>query len=143
MDTREIKEAAKEFVEGVSEVVESVENAEVVDGEVSENTGEDKKKGPQGSMKSGKAATTAVTQDESKVPTIEIMQIQIATQVKNEIRVLEKEMRSLQSGSKFNPKKLSDTVSRIRNLRDILANLAHVAAETVKGWWLEFVGGAR
>lgn len=142
VDNREIKEASKEFIEGIGEVVDSVENAEVSDGEVSENTGEDKKKGPQGSMKTGKAQAVKKDDDGVKVPSIEIMQIQIATQIKNEIRVLEKEMRSL-SGSRFNPMKLNATVSRIRNLRDILSNLAHVTLETVKGWWMDFVKTAR
>ena len=143
LDTREITEASKEFIEGVGEVVDSVENAEVVDGEVGESAGEDKKKGPQGSMKKGQATTQVVKKDDAAPPSIEIMQIQIATQVKNEIRVLEREMRSLQSGSKFNPMKLNATVSRIRNLRDILANLAHVAADVVKDWWMEFVKTSR
>ncbi len=141
LDTREINEASKEFIEGVGEIVDSVEDSEVSDGEVSENTG-NKNKGSQGSMKTGKATQTAAT-DDTAPPSIEIMQIQIATQIKNEIRVLEKEMRSLQSGSKFNPMKLNATVSRIRNLRDILSNLAHVAAETVMGWWKEFVKTSR
>lgn len=143
LDSKEIKEASKEFVEGIGEVVDSVENAEISDDNVSENTGEDKKKGPQGSMKTGKAQAVTKDDDDVKVPSIEIMQIQIATQIKNEIRVLEKEMRSLQSGSRFNPMKLNATVSRIRNLRDILSNLAHVTLETLKGWWMDFVKTGR
>jgi len=139
LDNREIKEASKEFIEGVSEVVDSVENAEVVDGEVSEGAGEDKKKGPQGSIKKGQATTQVVTKDDSQPPSIEIMQIQIATQIKNEIRSLEREMKILQSGSNFNPMKLNATVSRIRHLRDILSNLAHVTFDIVKGWWMDFV----
>jgi len=139
-ESKEIKEASKEFIEGVGEIVETAEGGEVTDGNVGENMGEDKKSGPQGSMKGG-AGGQAVVKKIVKEPSIEIMQIQISTQIKHEIRVLEKEMKALQSGRHFNPMKLNLTVSKIRGLRDILANLAHVAAETVKTWWNEFVKG--
>ncbi len=130
-ESREVRETSKEFVEGVSEVVESVET-----GEVSEKTGEDKKKGPQGKFPSGGgAAQTKVQLQPLSLPRIEVMQIQIATAIKKEIAVLEKE--AVRVSDK--PFALSEVVGKIRDLRNILSNLTHLTFEALKGLWMKFV----
>ena len=131
---KEIKETSQEFVEGVSEVVEGT--AEFVEGEVGEVAREGKKKAPVTGIKGGGAIKT---DSRGVPPTIEIMRIQIATQVKNEIRILEKEAAKLMSAGKFNPSKLNGVVAKIRELKDILANLAYATKETLKSWWMKFV----
>ncbi len=129
-DSRELREASKEFVEGVSELVENVETSEV-----SEKTSEDKKKGPQGDQLPIKRGGIKVQLPPLILPKIEIMQIQIATAIKREIMVLEKEAVRVSD----NPFALTTVVGKIRTLKDILANLTHVTFETLKGWWMKFV----
>jgi|WetSurMetagenome_2_1015567.scaffolds.fasta_scaffold200570_2 hypothetical protein len=138
---REIRETSRGFLEGVSEVVENAEVAEVSEGDVSENVKEQKKSAPAAGMKSSGAATAATSESEAP-PSIEIMRIQIATQVKNEIRQLEKEAaKMLKNPSSFSAFKLNGMVSKIRELKEILAGLAYATVETMKGWWTKFVKG--
>ena len=129
-DSRELRETSREFVEGVSEVVESVESSEI-----SEKTGEDKKKGPQGQFPQKGGGQVQVTLQKLILPRIEVMQIQIATAIKKEIVVLEKEAKKVVD----NPFALTAVVAKIRQLRDILGNLTHATFETLKGWWMQFV----
>jgi hypothetical protein len=136
---KEIHEKSKEFVEGVSEVVEGVEMAESADSNVGEKAGEGKNRSPASGMKS--AGTTSTTTTQTAEPTIEVMQIQIATQVKKEIRLLEKEASKIMSSGQFAPYKLNGIIAKIRELKDILANMAYAAAETIKDWWVRFVKG--
>lgn len=130
-DNGALRQASKEFVEGVSELVESVESKEV-----SESTGEDKKKGPQGQMpaKGGAAAIKAAIKP-LVLPGIELMQIQIATAIKKEIIVLEKMAEKV----KDKPFALTGIVAKIRELNYILHNLAHATFESLKNWWMKFV----
>ncbi len=128
--SRELREASKEFVEGVAEVVEGAES-----GEVSEATGEDKKKGPQGGFPVKGGAGIQVQLKQLVIPGIEVMQIQIATAVHKEIAVLEKEAAKVSD----NPFALSGVVGKIRELKYIVANLTHVTFETLKSWWMRFV----
>jgi hypothetical protein len=134
---KEIEKASREFVEGVSEVVEGAEGAETVAGEVGEKSGEGKKKASEKGIGGAAGTVTPV----SGPPTIEIMCIQISTQIKKEIRMLEKEVKLLKKRGNFNAAKLNGVVAKIRELRDILANLAYVSVETLKGWWKKFVEG--
>lgn len=141
-ESKEIKETSKEFVEGVSEVVETTEAAEFAEGNVSEKAGEDKKKVSGGSLKRGTAVTGGAVAAMVDAPPIEMMQSQIAAMVKKEIRVLEKEAKKMMSNpGSFSPFKLNGILTKIRQLKDILANLGYAAAETVKDWWLKFVKG--
>jgi hypothetical protein len=137
---REIKEKSQEFIEGVSEVVEGVESVETT-GEVAEELGEGKKKAPSAGGKGGTQGVQNLLEQISP-PSIDIMRIQVATQIKNEIRILEKEVvRLMRSNASFHPFKLNKVVSKIRELKDILSGLAYATAETIKGWWMKFVRG--
>ncbi len=129
-ESREVRETSKEFVEGVSEVVESVES-----GEVAEKTREDKKKGPQGQFPQKGGTKVQVQLPPLFIPRIEVMQIQIATAIKKEIAVLEKEAERVSD----NPFALSSVVGKIRELRNMLSDLTHVTFETLKSWWMKFV----
>jgi hypothetical protein len=138
-ESKEISEKSREFVEGVSEVVEGAETAETT-GEIAEGISEGKKKAPTGGTKSGTTGSAAVSKEIP--PSIEIMRIQVATQIKKEIRILEKEAAKLMKGTGgFHPFKLNMVVSRIRTLSDILSGLAYATAETMKNWWMKYVKG--
>ena len=139
-ESKEIKEKAGAFKEGLSEVVDMSEVAEVSDDEVSEQTGEDKKRGPQGKIKTGKAAAVKKI---FTIPSVEVMQTQIATRVKKEIAVLTHEAEKLANAGKhdFSPFHLNEVLGKIRRLREILSALAYASAESIKNWWLEFVKG--
>jgi hypothetical protein len=129
-ESREVKETSREFVEGVSEVVESVENAEVA-----ERTGEDKRKGPAGGIPVKAAGNIQFKVPTLVLPRIEVMQIQISTEIKAEIAGLEKEAMRVQD----NPFALTMAVGKIRYLRDILSNLSHATFETIKALWMKYV----
>jgi len=132
-DSKELQETSREFVEGVSEVVGDIES-----GEIAEKTGEDKKSGPQGQFPQKKDGKVQVEIKPLVLPTIEVMQIKIATAIKKEIVVLEQEAKKVED----NPYKFSETIGKIRNLRGILSELTHVTFETLKNWWMEFVNKA-
>jgi len=136
---KEILEQSRQFVEGVGEVVEGVEVAETT-GEIAENLGESKKKVAGGGFTvNQQQQVVGATQT---LPSIEIMRIQVSTQIKKEIRMLEKEAnRLMRSPGGFHPFKLNTIVAKIRTLRDILASLADVTADALKGLWLKFVKG--
>ena len=130
-DHRALRETSKEFVDGVSELVDSVES-----GEVAEHIGEDKKKGPQGGFPViGAGATIKAALKPLVLPGIELMQIQIGTAIKKEILVLEKMAEKVAD----KPFALTGIVAKIRELNYILHNLAHATFETIKGWWMKFV----
>ena len=128
-----LKETSKEFIEGVAEVVGET-------GEVSEEVKEGKKVGPATSMGGGAAGDTTVTPKAVFFPKIELMQGQIAKAIRHEIENLEKEARKMTSNPmEFKPYALNGVVSKIRELKEILANLTHVTMETLKTWWLKYV----
>jgi len=128
--SREVRETSKEFVEGVSEVVEGVESDEV-----GEKIGEGKKKGPQAQFPQKDGKKKSFQLQPLILPRIEVMQIQIATAIKKEIAVLKEEAKHV----KDKPFELNAVVGKIRDLRNILANLTHVTFETLKNWWMKFV----
>lgn len=128
-ESRELRETSKEFVEGVSEVVESVET-----GEVAERTGEDKKKGPQGRFPGKGVKQVKVELKPIEFPKIEVMQIQIATEIKHEIAMLISEAKKTNS-----PYELSGILGKIRGFRDILSELTHLTIEKLRDLWLKFV----
>ena len=144
VQSREFLEASKNFIEGLSTIVESGETGEVAEfneGNVAEISGEGRKKVSGGSFRGQSGALKK--KKEEQPPSIEIMQIQVATKIEKEIRFLEKEMAKLISGSRanFSPHKLNDVVSRIRSLREILANMVYATAEAIKALWMKYVKG--
>jgi hypothetical protein len=136
---KEIKETSKGFLEGVSEIVEGTEAAEISEGEVSENVKEGKSTSPSAGFKQG-AGNAGEASRKAAEPSIEIMRIQVATQIKQEIRILEKEAaKLLRNPSSFSAFKLNGIIAKIRELKDILSGLAYATVETIKGWWMKFV----
>lgn len=128
-ESRELREASKEFVEGVSEVVESAES-----GEIAEKTSEDKKAGPQGKFPTQAGRPVKLQPPSLVLPRIEVMQIQIAVAVKKEIAVLMEAARVTK-----HPYELTGVLAKIRNLKDILSDLIHAPLETIKSLWMKFV----
>lgn len=143
---KRLNEATKQFVESLEGVVESAENQEVaefVEGNVSETSREGKGKLGQGGQPAG-AATAASGATAVAIPSIEIMQVQVATKIQKEIRVLENEAKRLMAagGGSFSPHQLTQSVAQIRNLREILAGLVYATADALKALWLKYVKGA-
>lgn len=136
--SQELVEKRREFIEGVSEVVEESESAEISGGEISELGGEDKKRAGAGT---GKSSGDVALQSQV-LPELDVMIIQISTKIKKELTVLEKERKKvMKNPTKFSPFKLNEIISRIRELRDILADLAIQTADNVKQLWQRFVKG--
>ena len=134
---KELQKTASEFEEGVSEVADLMNNAEVA-----EKAGEDKKKGPAGTFKTGtaKTSTQAIKPLPLKIPKIDTMQAQISKEIRKQIHALEHEAKKIMMNpTAFSPFKLNGLVGKIRELKYILANLAHATFETLKGWWMKFV----
>lgn len=125
----------------VQEIVHGNEVVEFAEGNVSEDIGEGKNKASSGSLKSTGSQTQAAS-DLKKIviPSLEIMRTQVSVQLKKEIYILEKEAFHIaKSRTKFSSYQLTVSVARIRELKDILANLAYVTVETLKNWWMRFV----
>ena len=128
-----LRETSREFVEGVAEVVGET-------GEVSEEVKEGKKVAPTAGMGGGSDDDGGVAPKAVFFPKIELMQGQIAKAIRHEIETLEKEARKMTSNPmEFKPFALNGVVAKIRELKDILANLTHVTMETLKTWWLKYV----
>lgn len=124
----------------VLNAVEGSEVAEFIEGNISEVIGEDKKKAPQGG-KSGivKSVSESTAKEKTPpVPSVEVMRSEISDKVKKEVVALE---RKLRSPGKTEPYDMNNIVSRIRYLRNILAQLAHATSEGVKNLWQKFVKG--
>lgn len=139
---KEIIEKSREVGKGLSEVVEGAESVEGVEttGEVSEKSGEGRNKASSGLGKGSGASMGDIKKEPP--PSIEIMRIQVSTQIRKEIRLLEKEAaRLMRSPGSFHPFKLNMIVAKIRELKDILSGLAYATAETMKTWWMRFVKG--
>ncbi len=133
---RELKEASQELIEGVSEVVEGAETAEVSGERISEKAGESKSKYSGGASSTGSDASFSATAD---LPELDVMVIQISTRIKKELTALEKERKKYMKPGKFNPSKLNEIMARIRELGDILADLATATADNIKDLWKRFV----
>lgn len=128
--------------EAIKEVVEGTEVSEFIDGEVAEDIREDKKKASSGIPVQIKTDSSTPAQSTASFPEVDVMRIQISTQIKKEVVDLHKEAsRMMRNTGKFEPFRLNRTVSRIRYLRDILDNLAHATTETVKNLWQKYIKG--
>lgn len=138
--TKEIKETSDKFTEGVSGVVEGVEFTE---GNVGEKVKEGKKVAPMGGgTTAGQTQTAVFDMSQIVLPKIEVMRSQVSQQIKKEIVTLEKEAaRMMRNPTNFSPFKLNAVVSKIRELKEILANLAYATMESLRGWWIKFVKG--
>ncbi len=132
---QQISQTSEVLTENLAEV------AEIMSEIPSENQSEGKGKVSNGSLSSAKKSqVSGVAVKPFKIPSLEIMRIQISTQINKEIKMLEKEANMMMlNPASFNPFKLNGIVSRIRDLKDILSNLAIATVETMKGWWIKFV----
>lgn len=140
-DSQDVGKASKEFETGVSEVVEGVDMAEESDGNVSEEASGGKNKLGAGAYGRTQGDQAGKVRKPIIPPSVDIMRTQISVMVKKEIAVLQKEAAKVSGGGSFDPEKLTLVVSKIRSLREILANLAYAGAEALKGWWMKYVKG--
>ena len=136
----QLKETSRELV---SDIREGVENADVMtNGEVQEGQGEDKKVYNGGTTSGGTQAAQALLAKQVKIPSVEVMRKQVSVEIRKEIRVLEHQAKKImRNPSKFSPFTLNGVVSKIRELKEILGQLAYATMENLKGWWMKFVKG--
>ncbi|GEM_PF-4915539 len=126
----------RETKEGVGEIVDVMPT-----GEVAEEMREDKKKAGAGGF-GGIAAQDpqAVIAKQLKMPSVEIMRKQVAVEIKKQIKLLEHEAHKIMMNpAGFSPFTLNGVVSKIRELKEILGQLAFATVEALKGWWMKFV----
>jgi len=127
-----------------SDVRAGLENAEVMTtGEVSEDVKEDRKvfNGAAGSATAAQTAQAALAK-QVKIPSVEIMRKQVAVEIRKEIRLLEHQAKKIMSNpSEFSPFTLNGMVSKIRELKEILGQLAYATVENLKSWWMKYVKG--
>lgn len=142
-EDKQLKEKSTELAQGVTDVVEGLDDAEGMStGEVSEKSSEDKSisSGSSGDASSG-ATSTSQSKKRNEEPPFEVMVIQLRTQLKKEIAVLQREAKKLQKRSTFSPYHLTQIMQKIRRLREILADLVFAASERIKMLWIEYVKG--
>lgn len=141
-----LKEQKEAVTRRVVEIAKDLDEKETgfETGEVAEGLGEGKKVAPTGGFPVKKAAAhIKVAAKALVVPTIEVMQKQVANAVREQIRVLETQARKIiQSRVTFEPFALNRVVAKIRELKEILTRLTEVTFETLKGWWLKYVNGS-
>ena len=139
-DSKEIMEKAQPLGEGALDVVDVVESAEV-----SEKASEDKKKAPTGQIATGKGDDSSAAAAVMTVvfPKVDVMRIQVATQIKKEIVALEKAAKRIRRSApgQFSPFQFNAITGRIRKLRDILDSLLHATGDAIKNLWQKFVKG--
>ncbi len=133
---KDLKETSQEFVEGVGEVVEGAETAEVAGEHISEKVGESRSKY---SGRSNSTVSDTKFSTTADFPELDVMVIQISTRIKKELTALDKERKRYMKLGRFNPSKLNEIMSRIRELGDILADLATSTADNIKDLWKRFV----
>lgn len=133
----------REFIEGVSVTLDDVESAETINGKVSEKASENKSRAPKTKFpaKSG-AQSTDFALGEDEEPEIDVMRIQVSTQVKKEIAALKKEAKNLLKARNFNPFEVTRTLSKIRNLKDLLSSLAYITSDALKTLWRKYIKGS-
>jgi hypothetical protein len=141
---KEFLNASKDFLQGLSSIVEAGDTSEIsefIEGEISEATSEGKNRAPGGSGVGASATKQILKKKEYSLPSIEIMQIQVSTKIEKEIRVLEREAAKLMSASaaNFSPHKLNSIIAQIRSLRELLANLVYSTADAIKSLWMKYV----
>ncbi len=142
LDDSQLKQASKDVLSGLNEAIDSSESAEFSDGNVSENTSEDRSQVSQGSIKGGRGDDSTATAQAlvKSLPPLELMRKDISQQIKREIKILEKEAyKIMKNPTHVSYFKLNGIVSKIRELKEILSSLAYGTAENIKNLWLKFV----
>lgn len=133
---KEVKEAS---ISVGLEAGEIIENAEEVSGHVSENEQKRKEGDSGGSMTQG-AATTGVKTAKAPFPPVFKMTHQVKKQLKKDIKVLNKKVNQvMKAKGGLDAEKLNKLVEALRDLRQILSNLASATAETIRNLWITHV----
>jgi len=115
-----------------------IEGAEISNEEVSES--EKKKK----ESYSGGTAITGTGQvagtKEPEYPTIRKMTAQIEDELKKEIKDLQKKISAvMRNGKNLDAAHLNSLVSRLRQLKEVLASLAYATVDAIKDLWHKYV----
>ncbi len=146
----ETQKNKEDFEMNVVDVGTRAEFAELSDdleigGEVSEELAESRD-GKDGSLGSGagKISKTAQLKIDllKRGPQEKVMRAQVAREIEKEIDYLHsKAMRMLRSPSQLNYSEMNNLMSKIRELKGLLSDLAKVTYEGLKTLWLRFVHG--
>jgi hypothetical protein len=139
---KELADKSEALAQGIENVVEGTDFAEVIDGKIGETISEDKKKSTSGQAKANKQEPAAtLPRYNQELPTLEVMAIQVRTQLRKDLATLQEQANKYKKGSAFNPYHLSQIMAKIRRLREILAEIVNASAEKIKTWWKEYVKG--
>lgn len=125
----------------ISEQVEGkLENAEVMTtGEVSEDLKEGNSKYSGGGTAGIQTRQHAKPQ-QIQIPPLEVMRKEVAVEIEKQIHLLQQEAKQMMKNPhKFTPFSLAGVVAKIRELKDILGQLAYATFDTLKTWWLKYV----
>lgn len=133
---KEVKEAS---VSVGLEAGEIIENAEEVSGHVSEDEQKRKEGDSGGSMTQGSAKSASQTV-KAAFPPVFKMTHQVKKQLKKDIKVLNKKVNQvMRAKGGLDAEKLNKLVEALRDLRQILSNLASATAETIRNLWISHV----
>lgn len=72
-------------------------------------------------------------------PPRKVMKMQIEKQLKEDIRLLNKQVKKVMTSKKTNAKELQDLVARLRKLREYLKDLAYMTLDRMKHLWVKIV----
>ncbi|MFA6991699.1 MAG: hypothetical protein WC269_00230 [Candidatus Gracilibacteria bacterium] len=143
-DSQEIKETKEKFASSVDAHLEEAEQAEFVEGKVSEEAGETRdQKGDSATTGSSKTYDPAKIKAEllKNLPNAEIMKEQIKVEIEKEIKYLHSKAMKMMRSSDVSYFEMSNIMKKIRELKGVLLALAKTSMESLKHLWLRFVHG--
>jgi hypothetical protein len=134
-DTKEVHEAKTSI--GIEAGV-VIEGAEISNDDVSES--EKKRKESYSGGSAGTNANQIAGTKEPEYPSIKKMAAQIEDELKKEIKDLQKKINAvMKNGGNLDAAHLNSLVSRLRQLKEMLASLAYATVDAIKELWHKYV----
>ena len=138
-------EALSNIIQGsnsILEMVDGVENSEQIEGG-GESVETQEKKAKGGAPKKDDTSTgftvTQGAQSQVIFPPQKKMVIKIRKEIKKELTKLEKEAKKYKRPWNFRPDKLTDVVSKIRKLRELLERIVRMAIDKLRKLYTQWV----
>jgi len=119
------------------EAGEILESEELTSGEVSE-----KNKGGKDNYRGSNVAGQQLNKKnyELKFPQVKRMKSEVRKELQNEIKFLREKINSvMKKGGVVDAHNLNKLMMRLRQLREILASLAHGATDMIKDLWIKYI----
>ncbi len=134
-DTKEVRETKTSIGIEAGEIIES---AEEPSGEVSES--ERKKKEGDSGGTSGKTTGQLAEAQKPQYPSVKKMTAQVENELKKEIKDLQKKISAvMRNGKNLDAAHLNSLVARLRQLKEVLADLAYATVDAIKDLWHKYV----